>query len=77
MTPGRGEVVVAEGDPGQAEDEARLSGEFDRQLSEGQWAAVPFRGADGRRQARMVRSFEEVPTDAERVIFFPQAAGGS
>jgi hypothetical protein len=25
----------------------------------------------------MVRSFEDVPRDAERVIFFPRAAGGS
>jgi hypothetical protein len=24
----------------------------------------------------MVRSFAEVPRDAERVIFFPRAAGG-
>jgi molybdopterin converting factor small subunit len=30
----------------------------------------------GRRQARMVRSFDEVPRDADRVIFFPRAAGG-
>jgi hypothetical protein len=32
---------------------------------------------DGRREARMVRSFDDVPRDAERVIFFPRAAGGS
>jgi hypothetical protein len=25
----------------------------------------------------MIRSFEDIPRDAERVIFFPRAAGGS
>jgi hypothetical protein len=30
----------------------------------------------GRREARMVRTFEDIPRDAERVIFFPRAAGG-
>jgi hypothetical protein len=28
------------------------------------------------REALMVRSFADVPRDAERVIFFPRAAGG-
>ena len=32
--------------------------------------------AGGQRQARMVRSFDDVPRDADRVIFFPRAAGG-
>ena len=27
-------------------------------------------------EAQLVRSFDEVPRDADRVIFFPQAAGG-
>jgi hypothetical protein len=40
------------------------------------WAAVPVVASDGRRQAELVRAFEEVPRDAERVIFFPRAAGG-
>jgi hypothetical protein len=31
---------------------------------------------DGRREAQMVKAFDEVPRDAERVIFFPRAAGG-
>jgi len=31
---------------------------------------------DGRHEAVMVRSFDDVPRDAERVIFFPRAAGG-
>jgi hypothetical protein len=32
--------------------------------------------ADGRRQANLVRSFDDIPRDADRVIFFPRAAGG-
>ena len=46
-------------------------------LDAGLWAAVPVAGHDGRRQARMVRAFDEIPRDADRVIFFPRAAGGS
>ena len=42
----------------------------------GLWAAVPLAHADGHREAVMVRSFAEIPRDAERVIFFPRAAGG-
>jgi hypothetical protein len=41
------------------------------------WAAVPLAAPGGRRQAELVRSFEDVPRDAERVIFFPRAAGGA
>ena len=75
MKPGHGEVVLTEGDPAVREDEERLVEEFRRQLDEGMWAAVPT--ASGlRREAMMVRGFEEVPRDAERVIFFPPAAGG-
>ena len=75
MRPGHGEVLIAEGDVEVAEDERRLIEEFRRQLDAGLWAAVP-NDTDGRRQARMVRSFDDVPRDAERVIFFPRAAGG-
>jgi len=75
MRPGHGDVLLAEGDVGAAEDEERLVEEFRRQLDLGMWAAVPT--ADGpRREAVMVRDFTEVPSDAERVIFFPPAAGG-
>jgi hypothetical protein len=70
-------VVLAEGDPKISEDEERLIEEFRRQLDEGMWAAVPFGDRNGRREATMVRDFGEVPRDAERVIFFPKAAGGS
>ncbi len=76
MKPGHGEVLIAEGDVELAEDEQRLIEEFRRQLDGGLWAAVPVAGEAGRRDARMVRSFEEIPRDADRVIFFPRAAGG-
>jgi hypothetical protein len=77
MKPGFGEVLLAEGDPRVREDEERLIEEFRRQLDEGMWAAVPTVSAgSGRREAQMVRDYAEIPTDAERVIFFPRAAGG-
>ena len=75
--PGRGEVVLAEGDPQLSEDEERLVEEFRRQLDQGMWAAVPTTdGSSGRREAIMVRDYGEIPAGAERVIFFPRAAGG-
>ena len=76
MTPGRGDVLLAEGDPKVAEDEERLIREFRRQLDLGMWAAVPHEGPGGRREATMVRDFSEIPEGSQRVIFFPQAAGG-
>ncbi len=76
MKPGHGEVLIAEGDVELAEDERRLVEEFRAQLEGGLWAAVPMLDRDGRRQAQMVKVFADVPRDAERVIFFPQAAGG-
>lgn len=76
MTPGHGEVLLAEGDVDVAEDEARLVAEFRAQLDAGMWAAVPRPGGGGRREAVMVKAFEDVPRDAERIIFFPRAAGG-
>ena len=77
MKPGHGEVLLAEGDIDVAEDEERLVEEFRRQLDQGLWAAVPGHSAAGRREARMVKAFDEIPRDAERVIFFPRAAGGA
>jgi molybdopterin converting factor small subunit len=76
MKPGHGEVLIAEGDVELAEDELRLIEEFRQQLDAGLWAAVPARDSEGRRHAQMVRSFDDVPRDADRVIFFPRAAGG-
>jgi hypothetical protein len=77
MKPGHGEVLLAEGDIEVVEDEERLVQEFRRQLEQGMWAAVPTAAVGGRREARMVKSFDEIPRDAERVIFFPRAAGGA
>ena len=76
MKPGHGEVLIAEGDVELPQDEARLVAEFRHQLDAGSWAAVPLAHADGHREAVMVRAFTEIPRDAERVIFFPRAAGG-
>jgi hypothetical protein len=76
MSPGHGELLIAEGDIELADDEERLVEAFRRQLDEGLWAAVPLKGRQGRRDALMVRSFGEIPRDAERVIFVPRAAGG-
>jgi len=77
MKPGHGEVLIAEGDVEVAAQERELIEAFREQLELGMWAAVPTVAPDGRRQAEMVRSFDDVPRDAERVIFFPRAAGGS
>jgi hypothetical protein len=77
MKPGHGEVLIAEGDVDVAADEERLVEAFRRQLDQGMWAAVPTTAGVGRREARMVKAFDEIPRDAERVIFFPRAAGGA
>jgi hypothetical protein len=77
MRPGYGEQVIAEGDVEVAEDEERLVGEFRRQLEQGMWAAIPVETETGRREAEMVRSFDEIPKGTARVIFFPRAAGGA
>lgn len=76
MKPGHGEVLLAEGDVDNQEDEERLLQEFRAQLQAGMWAAVPTTASAGRREAQMVASFQEIPRDADRVIFFPRAAGG-
>jgi hypothetical protein len=76
VKPGHGEVVLAEGDVAVPEQHAELLQAFRRELDAGMWAAVPTSSGAGRRQAELVRSFEDVPLDAERVIFFPKAAGG-
>jgi hypothetical protein len=77
MRPGHGEQLIAEGDVEVAEDEERLIEEFRRQLDQGMWAAIPLTNETGRREAEMVRSFEDVPRSTDRVIFFPRAAGGA
>jgi hypothetical protein len=76
VKPGHGEVVLAEGDVAVPEQHAELLQAFRRELDAGMWAAVPTSSETGRRQAELVRSFDEIPVNAERVIFFPRAAGG-
>jgi hypothetical protein len=77
MKPGHGEVLLAEGDPRVREEEERLVEEFRRQLEAGMWAAVPTSDArSGRREAELVQDYRDIPPLAERVIFFPRAAGG-
>jgi len=77
MRPGYGEQLIAEGDVELAEDEERLVAEFRRQLEQGMWAAIPVENESGRREAEMVRAFEDIPRTTDRVIFFPRAAGGA
>jgi hypothetical protein len=77
MRPGYGEQLIAEGDVEVASDHERLVEEFRRQLEQGMWAAIPVVNESGRREAEMVQAFEDVPSTAERVIFFPRAAGGA
>ena len=76
MKPGHGEVLLAEGDVEIAAERHELIEEFRRQLDQGMWAAVPTTTEAGRREAEIARSFADVPREAERVIFFPRAAGG-
>jgi hypothetical protein len=76
MKPGHGEVLLAEGDVEVPAEERLLIEAFRRQLDEGMWAAVPTTGGSGRREAEIAKTFQDVPRDAERVIFFPRAAGG-
>ena len=77
MKPGHGEVLIAEGDVEVSAEEQALIDEFRRQLDQGMWAAVPTVDGRGRREAEIVKAFADVPRDAERVIFFPRAAGGA
>jgi len=76
MKPGHGEILLAEGDVDVPEQERLLIEAFRAELDAGMWAAVPTQTTGGRRQAELVKSFQEVPREAERVIFFPRAAGG-
>lgn len=76
MKPGHGEVLIAEGDVEVPEEHEALVDAFRAQLEQGMWAAVPRATPAGRREAQMVASFDDVPADADRVIFFPRAAGG-
>ena len=78
MMPGYGETLVAEGDPRLDEEREALVEAFRSQLEEGMWAAVPVTDTgSGRREAVLVTDFSDIPEDAERVLFWPRAAGGA
>ena len=76
MKPGHGDVLLAEGDPEVAEDEERLVAEFRRQLDLGHVGGGADRATAATARRRWCATSTEVPRDAERVIFFPPAAGG-
>ena len=75
MRPGFGEQLIAEGDVEVAEDEERLVEEFRRQLEQGMWAAVPVTNQAGRREAEMVRAFEDIPRDDRPRDLLPARRG--
>ena len=78
MMPGFGETLIVEGDPAVEREREALIEAFRRQLDEGMWAAVPISDASsGRREAVMATEFADIPPTAERVLFWPRAAGGA
>jgi hypothetical protein len=77
MMPGYGETLIAEGDPRLDAERERLVDQFRAQLDEGMWAAVPLTTGTGRREAMLVTDFDDIPAGAERVLFWPRAAGGA
>ena len=77
MKPGHGEVLIAEGDVDVAEDEELLVEAFRRQLDQGMWAAVPDAAPPAAARRRWSSPSRTIPRDADRVIFFPRAAGGA
>jgi hypothetical protein len=78
MMPGYGETLIAEGDPAVSAEREALVRQFRRQLEEGMWAGVPVADpATGRREAVMVTEFDQIPAGADRVLFWPRAAGGA
>ncbi len=78
MMPGYGETLIVEGDPSVDAQREALVRAFRRQLEEGMWAAVPVSDpASGRREAMLVTEFDQIPRHADRVLFWPRAAGGA
>ena len=77
MKPGHGEVLIAEGDVEVAEEEELLVAGVPPPARRGHVGRRPRAQHAGRREARMVKAFDEIPRDADRVIFFPRAAGGA
>ena len=78
MMPGFGETLICEGDPRVDGERDTLLREFRAQLDEGMWAAVPLTDTGtGRREALLVSQFDDIPATADRVLFWPRAAGGA
>ena len=78
MMPGFGETLICEGDPRVVDERETLLREFRAQLDEGMWAAVPLTDTGtGRREALLVSQFDDIPATADRVLFWPRAAGGA
>ncbi len=78
MMPGFGETLICEGDPRVNGQRDALLREFRAQLDEGMWAAVPLTDTGtGRREALLVSQFDDIPATADRVLFWPRAAGGA
>ena len=77
MKPGHGEIVLAEGDVEVPEQERELIEAFRRELDAGMWAAVPTERPAAAARPSSSRASPRCPRDAERVIFFPRAAGGA
>ena len=78
MMPGFGETLICEGDPRVDDERETLLREFRAQLDEGMWAAVPLTDTGtGRREALLVTSSTTSPPTADRVLFWPRAAGGA
>ena len=71
MSPGYGELLIAEGDPEVVADEQRLIEEFRRQLDAGHVGRCAHRARHGPARGGDGAGFEEIPRDAGRVIFFP------
>ncbi len=78
MMPGFGETLICEGDPRLDDERETLLREFRAQLDEGMWAAVPLtETGSGRREAVLVTDSHDIPDDADRLLLWPPAAGGS
>ena len=77
MKPGHGDQLLAEGDIDVREDErAPASTSSASSSTRACGPRCPRRRPTAAAEAQMVKAFEDIPRDADRVIFFPRAAGG-
>ena len=77
MKPGHGEILLAEGDVEVHEQEQRLIEAFRASSTRECGRPCPASAPMGAAAPSSSSSFSDVPRDAERVIFFPRAAGGA